>query len=630
MPIGTRSAGKKGKDKEDTEVKKESRDAETQTDPEITGVDADDFEEDDGSEGEEDSETETSGDEENEHDKRAKKIEEESNTTKGTHARPVPRKKIELKYYFGEDMPDSELKKLAEADVLVPPGLQIRPSNTPRGGLGVFARCIIPKHEFFGPYVGKHIPLAEADKYKDIQYVWEVLDDYGKIKYLVDGRDSLQSNWLKYVSCSSSVEEQNIRSVQYDNNIYYMVTKEVKIGHELLTYYGERIAKKLGIKVTKSTAKPKDGAEPNFACKNCGKMYTNPSALIGHLKFKCSSGQQRSIFIPMPATGPRSLIPKIKVSEEYAKQQNEKMKKFKCEECGKAFIRNYTLQCHMLIHKGVKDFKCEVCDKEFTLMKHLQRHKLVHTGEKPYKCHLCGRSFSQQGSLQAHSRTHTGIKPYKCKICGRAFALQSPLLSHIKTHSNEKAFKCEKCGKEFTHRNTLSRHELIHSGKRPFKCEKCGKTFTQTNDLKRHSRIHTGIRPYMCHVCGKSFTVEFTLVCHVRTHTGDRPYVCDYCDKSFTQPGARLKHSRKCHPDLPPPTSQPLLKGNSNTKTAIGTIAAASSSTSTSNGANKEVATDASTTQVEMPTVKVLTAAPIVLTEAPQDMEVENTDDKTA
>ena len=92
-------------------MKKESRDAETQTDPEITGVDADDFEEDDGSEGEEDSETETSGDEENEHDKRAKKIEEESNTTKGTHARPVPRKKIELKYYFGEDMPDSELKK---------------------------------------------------------------------------------------------------------------------------------------------------------------------------------------------------------------------------------------------------------------------------------------------------------------------------------------------------------------------------------------------------------------------------------------------------------------------------------------------------------------------------------------
>ena len=36
-------------------------------------------------------------------------------------------------------------------------------------------------------------------------------------------------------------------------------------------------------------------------------------------------------------------------------------KDIQCEECGKAFIRNYTLQCHMLIHKGVKDFKCEEC-----------------------------------------------------------------------------------------------------------------------------------------------------------------------------------------------------------------------------------------------------------------------------
>ena len=95
---------------EDVVKKKvESRDAETQTDPEITGVDADDFEEDDYSDGEEeDTETETSEeDEEKAQASEAKRVA----TSKGTCARPVPRKKIELKYYFGEDMPDSELKK---------------------------------------------------------------------------------------------------------------------------------------------------------------------------------------------------------------------------------------------------------------------------------------------------------------------------------------------------------------------------------------------------------------------------------------------------------------------------------------------------------------------------------------
>lgn len=137
----------------------------------------------------------------------------------------------------------------------------------------------------------------------------------------------------------------------------------------------------------------------------------------------------------------------------------------------------------------------------------------------------------------------------------------------------------------------------------------------------------------MCHICGRSFTVEFTLVCHVRTHTGDRPYVCNYCDKSFTQPGARLKHSRKSHPDLPPPTSQPIIKSSS-TETKVGEeVQAASSTTITTNGTTpvetppSQGQTAAPATPVsseEMPTVQVLDGAPVVLTEAPEEMEVDN------
>lgn len=555
MGVGTRSSAKKSREEKELEAKKMDKiDAETQTDPEITGVDADDFEEDDG-EGEE------SGSESSEEEDDEMETEEDSQSKsvdRGTSSKPVRRKIIELKYYFGEDLPDAELTKLAEAEVIVPPGLEVKESNIPKAGRGVFAKCVIPKHDFFGPFVGKKVTAEEANNYKDSPYVWEVRDDYGKLMHLVDGRDAFQSNWLRYVNCARIIAEQNIRAVQYDGNIYYMATKQIEIGDELLTFYGEKFAKILGIKPPKKGASKSKDPEPSgesFACKNCGKMYSNPASLIGHLKYKCNTGQQRSIFVPQPV-GPRASIPKIKVTEEYARQQNEKLKKFKCDECGKAFIRNYTLQCHKLIHTGVKEHKCAECGKEFTLLKHLQRHQLVHTGEKPYKCHLCGRAFSQQGSLQAHSRTHTGVKPYSCKICGRAFALQSPLLSHMRTHSQEKAFKCKTCGKAFTHRNTLSRHELIHTGIRPFKCDKCGKTFTQTNDLKRHSRIHTGLRPYKCHICGKDFTVEFTLVCHVRTHTGSRPYKCDYCDKTFTQPGARLKHVRKNHPDKSAPVKE--------------------------------------------------------------------------
>lgn len=55
------------------------------------------------------------------------------------------------------------------------------------------------------------------------------------------------------MSCSPGLAEQNIRSVQYDNNIYYMVTKTIEIGEELLTYYGDKQARKQGVKVKKTS-----------------------------------------------------------------------------------------------------------------------------------------------------------------------------------------------------------------------------------------------------------------------------------------------------------------------------------------------------------------------------------------
>ena len=63
---------------------------------------------------------------------------------------------------------------VAEAEVIVPPGLEVKESSIPKAGRGVFAKCVIPKHDFFGPFVGKKIPAEEAKNYKDSLYVWEV------------------------------------------------------------------------------------------------------------------------------------------------------------------------------------------------------------------------------------------------------------------------------------------------------------------------------------------------------------------------------------------------------------------------------------------------------------------------
>lgn len=63
---------------------------------------------------------------------------------------------------------------VSKADVLVPPGLVINTSTIPNAGHGIFARCEIPKHEFFGPYIGKIIDSKDAQNYEDSPYIWEV------------------------------------------------------------------------------------------------------------------------------------------------------------------------------------------------------------------------------------------------------------------------------------------------------------------------------------------------------------------------------------------------------------------------------------------------------------------------
>ena len=94
--------------------------------------------------------------------------------------------------------------------------------------------------------------------------------------HLVDGRDAFQSNWLRYVNCSRSTADQNIRAVQYDGNIYYMATKQIEIGDELLAFYGEKFAKILGIKT------PKKGASKE---KDKGNNLGAPSDCINNVVF---------------------------------------------------------------------------------------------------------------------------------------------------------------------------------------------------------------------------------------------------------------------------------------------------------------------------------------------------------
>ena len=67
--------------------------------------------------------------------------------------------------------------------------------------------------------------------------------------YLIDASDPSHSNWLRFVNCARSEDEQNVSAFQFEGQIFYRTIKSVYPGTELLVWYGDQYASKLGISV---------------------------------------------------------------------------------------------------------------------------------------------------------------------------------------------------------------------------------------------------------------------------------------------------------------------------------------------------------------------------------------------
>ena len=48
--------------------------------------------------------------------------------------------------------------------------------------------------------------------------------------FYIDGQDEKQSNWLRYVNCARTKQEQNCEAFQYKGQIYYKALRNIGIG----------------------------------------------------------------------------------------------------------------------------------------------------------------------------------------------------------------------------------------------------------------------------------------------------------------------------------------------------------------------------------------------------------------
>ena len=95
------------------------------------------------------------------------------------------------------------------------------------------------------------------------------------------------------------------------------------------------------------------------------------------------------------------------------------------------------LMRHVHSHTGYKPFPCpyEGCDKGFVTKEQLKNHETTHTKDRKFKCNQCDKAFAVKSALTTHiAAVHEDKKTHKCEVCGKAFADSSNMSKHKQTH----------------------------------------------------------------------------------------------------------------------------------------------------------------------------------------------------
>ena len=117
---------------------------------------------------------------------------------------------------------------------------------------GVFAQSRIGKGTVYGPFKGMIIHPHHLNDTNN-KICWEVFRE-GKLSHYVSGIGHY-GNWMKLVNCARFRNEQNLRVMQKDMDVYYEVIEDINAGEELLIWYAENYNTYVGIPIALKNVK---------------------------------------------------------------------------------------------------------------------------------------------------------------------------------------------------------------------------------------------------------------------------------------------------------------------------------------------------------------------------------------
>ncbi|CAB4013746.1 histone-lysine N-methyltransferase PRDM9-like [Paramuricea clavata] len=265
----------------------------------------------------------------------------------------------------------------------------------------------------------------------------EIIVEGGKTTHVIDGKESSQSNWLRFVNCARSEEEQNLVAYQYRGDIFYRVYKEIVAGGELLVWYGDEYGEELGIRILPNKVN-EDENEKQVGVPIVSSQVTKMDEdeeqldmpiLLHHVNEDKSGDQLGKTILPNQVNEAEdeepldiSILNRVNEDEKSPGKEGDHT----CKHCGRIYsYKNY-------------------------LEAHLKRCPMLVSYESWECCH-CGRKYSSEDYRNVHEKDCRNPESSKCRV-----------------NISVKVKQCHHCGKIFTIESQLMRHERIHNGERPY------------------------------------------------------------------------------------------------------------------------------------------------------------------